>query len=52
MTVENLIRELSKYNKDKIVVLTEPDLVGWDNIGQVVEEGSTIKISFDGGRED
>lgn len=52
MTVENLIRELSKYDKDKIVVLTEPDLVGWDNIGQVVEEGSTIKISFDGGRED
>lgn len=27
MTVENLIRELSKYNKDKVVVLTEPDLV-------------------------
>ena len=52
MTVEHLIKELSKYNKDKIVVLTEPDLVGWDNIGQVVEEGSTIKISFDGGRED
>lgn len=52
MTVEHLIRELSKYNKDKVVVLTEPDLVGWDNIGQVVEEGSTVKISFDGGRED
>ena len=43
MTVENLIKELSKYNKDKIVVLSEPDLVGWDNI----EEGSTIKISFE-----
>lgn len=43
MTVEHLIKELSKYNKDKIVVLTEPDLVGWNNIGEVVEEGSTIK---------
>ena len=43
MTVEHLIKELSKYNKDKIVVLTEPDLVVWDNIG----EGSTIKISFE-----
>jgi len=52
MTVEHLIRELSKYDKDKIVVLADPDLIGWDNIGQVVEEGGEIKISFDGGRED
>ncbi len=52
MTVKELIKELSKYDQDKIAVLTEPDLVGWDNIGQVVEDGSTIKISFDGGRED
>ena len=51
-TVKELIKELSKYDQDKIAVLTEPDLVGWDNIGQVVEDGSTIKISFDGGRED
>lgn len=50
MTVEHLIRELSKYNKDKVVVLS--DSIGWDNSGQVVEDGSTIKISFDGGRED
>lgn len=52
MTVEHLIKELSKYDKDKIVVLTDPDLKGWDNIGQVTEDGSCIKISFDGGRED
>lgn len=52
MTVEHLIRELSKYNKDSVVVLADPDLIGWDNIGQIVEDGSTIMISFDGGRED
>lgn len=50
MTVKQLIQELSKYNQDKIVVLTEPDLIGWDNIGQIVEEETTIKISFGGGR--
>ncbi len=52
MTVEHLIRELSKYDKDKIVVLTDPDLIGWDNIGKVIEDGSSIKITFDEGRED
>ena len=52
ITVKQLIQELSKYDQEKIVVLTEPDLIGWDNIGQVVEDGSTIKISFDGERED
>lgn len=52
MTVEHLIKELSKFDKDKIVVLTDPDLIGWDNIGYVVEEGSVVKISFDGSRED
>lgn len=52
MTVKQLIKELSKYDQDKIVILTEPDLIGWDNIGEVVEDGSAIKISFDGGRED
>ena len=52
MTVKELIIELNKYNQDKTVVLTEPNLIGWDNIGQVIEDGSTIKISFDGTRED
>lgn len=52
MTVKELVQELKKYDQDKIVVLTEPDLIGWDNVGQVIEDGSTIKISFDGARED
>ncbi len=40
MTVEHLIRELSKYDKNRV-----SDSIGWDNIGEVVEEGSTIKVS-------
>jgi len=48
MTVEELIRKLTTYPKDNIVVLTEPDGIGWDNIGKVYSEGSTIKITMDG----
>ena len=48
MTVEELIRALEKMPKDKIVVLTEPDGIGWDNIGRVIEDGSTVKITMDG----
>ena len=52
MTVKQLINKLKEFDEDKIVILTEPDLIGWDNIGMVIEDGSAIKISFDGGRED
>lgn len=52
MTVKQLINKLKEFDEDKIVILTEPDLVGWGNIGEVVEDGSCIKISFDGGRDD
>ena len=48
MTVQELINALEKLPKDKIVVLTEPDGFGWDNIGKVIEEGSTVKITMDG----
>ena len=48
MSVEELIKALEKMPKDKIVVLTEPDGIGWDNIGKVYEEGSTVKITMDG----
>jgi hypothetical protein len=48
MTVEQLIRTLEKLPKDKVVVLTEPDGVGWDNIGSVYVEGSVVKITMDG----
>lgn len=46
MTVQELINTLEKLPKDKIVVLTEPDGIGWDNIGKVIEEGSTVKITM------
>lgn len=48
MSVEELIKVLEKLPKNKIVVLTEPDGVGWDNIGRVYEDGSTVKITMDG----
>jgi len=51
MTVEELIKALKKMPKNKIVVLTEPDGVGWDNIGKVYIEGSTVKITMDGGSQ-
>tara|TARA_R110002074_G_scaffold321696_1_gene492179 strand:+ start:432 stop:599 length:168 start_codon:yes stop_codon:yes gene_type:complete len=44
MTVEQLIKELQQLPKDNIVVITEPDQIGWDNIGKVVSDGVTIKI--------
>ena len=47
MTVEQLIKALENLPKDKIVVLTEPDGIGWDNIGEVIEEGSIVKITMD-----
>jgi len=48
MSVEELIKVLEKLPKNKIVVLTEPDGVGWDNIGRVYEDVSTVKITMDG----
>lgn len=48
MTVQELIDALEKMPKDKIVVLTESDGKGWDNIGTVYEDGSTVKITMDG----
>jgi hypothetical protein len=48
MTVQELINALEKLPKDKIVVLTEPDGIGWDNVGKVIEDVSTVKITMDG----
>ena len=35
MTVGELIKELEKIDKNKMIILTEPDGIGWDNIGIV-----------------
>jgi len=47
MTVKNLIDILSKIDGDKIIIMTEPDGVGWTNIGKVVEEQCQVKIVED-----
>jgi 5S rRNA maturation endonuclease (ribonuclease M5) len=48
MTVKEMIEQLKKCDQDKVVVLTEPDGKGWDNIGIVIENVSTVKITMDG----
>jgi len=48
MTVEQLINELKKLDKDKIVILTDPDGIGWDNIGRIIDEKCQVKITMDG----
>lgn len=48
MTVGKLIKELEKLDKDKIVIITEPDGIGWDNIGNVIDDGFDVKITIDG----
>ncbi len=48
MTVKELIEQLKKCDEDKVVILTEPDGKGWDNIGIVIENVSSVKITMDG----
>lgn len=48
MDVDQLIKALEKMPKDKIVIITQPDGVGWDNIGIIKEESSVVKIIMDG----
>lgn len=45
MTVEKLIEELNKYDKDLIVVLETEQF--WDNIGSVIKKGSTLNLKVD-----
>tara|TARA_R110000803_G_scaffold185900_5_gene248326 strand:+ start:246 stop:404 length:159 start_codon:yes stop_codon:yes gene_type:complete len=47
MTVEDLIRRLQVFNKDKIVVIGNN--TGWANIEAVIDDGSTIMITEDDG---
>ena len=47
MTVQDLIERLSKMDKDKIVIMTEPSGIGWTNIGNVVEGECDVKIVED-----
>ena len=47
MTVQDLIETLSKMDKDKVVIITEPSGIGWTNIGKVVEGECDVKIMED-----
>ena len=49
MTVQHLITELQKLDPDKIIILSDSDGIGWDNIGQVIDDISKVKITMDGG---
>lgn len=48
MTVGDLIEKLSQMDKNKVVILTEPGGIGWDNVGLVLEESCQVKITMDG----
>ena len=47
MTVQHLIEVLSKMDKDKVVIMTGPNGIGWTNIGKVVEDKHDVKIIED-----
>ena len=48
MTVSELIRELTKYDCDKVVVCSD-ESDGWDNIEEIKDESFAISIVFGGG---
>ena len=48
MTVKDLIGILEKMDGDKVVIMTDPDGIGWTNVGNVVEEQCDVKIMEDG----
>ena len=52
MTVKQLIEKLKTFDQDKIVILTDPDIEGWDNVGEVIERNYDVVIAFDGEREE
>jgi hypothetical protein len=47
MTVKELIKVLSEMDENKVVIISEPDQIGWTNIGKVIEEECQIKIVQD-----
>ena len=47
MTVKDLIKILEKIDGDKMVIMTNPDEIGWTNIGRVVEEQCQVLIVED-----
>jgi hypothetical protein len=48
MTVKDLIKILEKIDGDKMIIMTDPDGIGWTNVGAVVEGECDVKIMEDG----
>ena len=48
MTVNNMVEILSRIGGDKVIIITEPDGIGWDNVGEIIEEECIVKITMDG----
>ena len=44
MTVKQLMNKLKELPQDKVVVISEPDQIGWANIDNLVNEQCQIKI--------
>jgi hypothetical protein len=47
MTVKQLIQILQKCDENKVVIIVEPNNIGWDNIGNVIETNSDVRILMD-----
>lgn len=44
MNNKEALEKLTTLDKDKIVVLCDPDGIGWTNIGKIIEDDGEIKI--------
>jgi hypothetical protein len=47
MTVQELIDILLNIDGNKIIIMTEPNGIGWTNIGKVIEDECQVKIIED-----
>jgi len=47
MKVQELIDILSKIDGNKIIIMTEPNGIGWTNIGKIIEDECQVKIIED-----
>jgi hypothetical protein len=47
MTVQELREELKYISDDKVVIITEPDGLGWTNVSEIEEDEGCVKIIQD-----
>lgn len=48
MTVRELIKELERMEDNLVVVITEPNGIGWCNIDKIDFDESTVKLIQEG----